>query len=703
MRGLVDLRDEAQFGLRGLESAFDDDGKLILTYETRTTVEELRLELSKTQQVADLLRDKLHSMASELAEARSRVLELEGLVAGDMRSVENITLQLQDSTKHISTLVGYLHEQRNESVRAAAEVYEMLQQLNHASARVKEVESELATMTRRFSECRDTAEEQKVQLHLLRNTVAFQESNLKDLEARAEKASEDLRQALGQSRELEVRLDAAKDREKNLLEQNQLLLSERDTANQTLRALQNQTAEAHMRELSLSRQSSKITTELDIVVAKNKDLEQEANLYRRKHVESSGALKALQKQFDEQSVALGNLQEQLHSAELRTSEVASDFKSEIAYLREQKGSLEARLDTALREGNAKSDMLIALRTEASRKEGAIEALLHEEKQRGDEERRQIVETESKVQSLHRELDLRNKRVQDMEKCLAKHADEVAKLTSRVAELAATEQALSIRAMTITQRYAKNDLNDDEKALVTTLMQKARTLHDREIVEKSNEIKRRDNLIKQCEARISQLERNLARRIHEPQIYSTSEVIATHTLVADSPLTDPETKSATGLEDQPEGQLTLPKANPFRDVRSSKVPIHPTILSTSPKQLPKCLGFSNLATESNDNSESPRGNHLLDTPVHPVATPTSSKQLAGSLSFSELTTENDNSARCGEGCLPMSSKRATFAEGGIEASTSRPARRRRCSKPTEGDKSVDKVPQPTAKKKATKRR
>lgn len=489
MRGLVDLRDEAQFGLRGLESAFDDDGKLILTYETRTTVEELRLELSKTQQVADLLRDKLHSMASELAEARSRVLELEGLVAGDMRSIENITLQLQDSTKHISTLVGYLHEQRNESVRAAAEVYEMLQQLNHASARVKEVESELATMTRRFSECRDTAEEQKVQLHLLRNTVAFQENNLKDLEARAEKASEDLRQALGQSRELEVRLDAAKDREKNLLEQNQLLLSEKDTANQTLRALQNQTAEAHMRELSLSRQSSKITTELDIVVAKNKDLEQEANLYRRKHAVSSGALKALQKQFDEQSVALGNLQEQLHSAELRTSEVASDFKSEIAYLREQKGSLEARLDTALREGNAKSEMLIALRTEASRKEGAIEALLHEEKQRGDEGRRQIVETESKVQSLHRELDLRNKRVQDMEKCLAKHADEVAKLTSRVAELAATEQALSIRAMTITQRYAKNDLNDDEKTLVTTLMQKARTLHDREIVEKSNEIKR----------------------------------------------------------------------------------------------------------------------------------------------------------------------------------------------------------------------
>lgn len=135
MHGLADLRDEARLGLRGLESAFDESGMLILSSETRTTMEELRSELSKTQQVTDLLRDRLHSMASELAEARSRVLELESLVAGDVRSVESITLQLQHSTKHISELVGYLHEQRNESVRTAAEVYEMQQQLSHATAR----------------------------------------------------------------------------------------------------------------------------------------------------------------------------------------------------------------------------------------------------------------------------------------------------------------------------------------------------------------------------------------------------------------------------------------------------------------------------------------------------------------------------------------------------------------------------------------
>ncbi|KIK22223.1 hypothetical protein PISMIDRAFT_680551 [Pisolithus microcarpus 441] len=489
MCGLADLRDEAQLGLRGLEAVFDEDGTLILSYETRNTMEELRSELSKSQQVTDLLRDKLHGMASELAEARSRVLELEGLVAGDVRSVESITLQLQHSTKHISELVGYLHEQKNESARTAAEVYEMQQQLNHASARVKETESELASMTRRFSECQETAEDQKVQLQFLRNTVAFQERSAKDLETRAEKAIEDLHQVLGRSRELEARLDAAKDLEKNLLEQNQLVLSERDATNQTFRAMQNQIDEAHMRELSLSRQLSKISAELDIVVAKDKDIEQEADLYRRKHAESSLALKALQKQFDDQSIALGSLQERLHSAEMCTSEVTSELKSEIVRLREQKGSLESRLDTALRESHAKTETLMALRTEAARKEGVVETLLHEEKQRADEARRQILEMETQVQSLHQELDQKNRRVQDTESCFAKHEEEVARLTSRVAELVAMEQALSTRATTITQRYTRNDLNDDEKTLVTTLMQKARALHDREIVEKNNEIKR----------------------------------------------------------------------------------------------------------------------------------------------------------------------------------------------------------------------
>lgn len=99
---------------------FDNDGRFILTAETRETVHELRSELSKSrsvvsqgrvpptvvfaaQQVADLLRDKLHTMGTELAEARARVLELEELITADKNRSESTTLQIRQSGKRESS------------------------------------------------------------------------------------------------------------------------------------------------------------------------------------------------------------------------------------------------------------------------------------------------------------------------------------------------------------------------------------------------------------------------------------------------------------------------------------------------------------------------------------------------------------------------------------------------------------------------
>ncbi|KAG2067346.1 hypothetical protein BDR04DRAFT_1105256, partial [Suillus decipiens] len=71
-----------------------------------------------------------------------------------------------------------------------------------------------------------------------------------------------------------------------------------------------------------------------------------------------------------------------------------------------------------------------------------------------------------------------------------------------------------RSTNITVRHEQNDLNDNEWMLVQDLARKAREVFERELVEKNNDIRRRDNLIKQHEARIMQLEAGLARRIRE---------------------------------------------------------------------------------------------------------------------------------------------------------------------------------------------
>lgn len=181
MHSLVQLRDSTQFELKVLESAFDDDGKLVLTQETRTTLDELRCELTTTQQVADLLRDKLHVMASELAEARSRISELEGLTVGDTQTVERVTLHLRQSAEHVAVVMNFLQEERKESVRAAGEVYEMTQQLAQSHARLKEAETQILSMRRQMTEYEEAQEDQKVQLRFLRTTNDFQERTNREL------------------------------------------------------------------------------------------------------------------------------------------------------------------------------------------------------------------------------------------------------------------------------------------------------------------------------------------------------------------------------------------------------------------------------------------------------------------------------------------------------------------------------------------
>ena len=187
MESLVALRDTTQIRLRGsfyrsslilsralrfhpdLESMFDNDGRFIFTAESRETVNELRSQLSKSrlavsrgrvaltlvfaaQQVADLLRDKLHSMGTELAEARARVLELEELITADRKHCGSTAAQIRQSGTRASSLykqnfdcdreaeqvaqvTRYLEEQKRESMQAAKKAYEMEQQLTQAQTR----------------------------------------------------------------------------------------------------------------------------------------------------------------------------------------------------------------------------------------------------------------------------------------------------------------------------------------------------------------------------------------------------------------------------------------------------------------------------------------------------------------------------------------------------------------------------------------
>ncbi|KIK95068.1 hypothetical protein PAXRUDRAFT_25655 [Paxillus rubicundulus Ve08.2h10] len=643
MESLVALRDSTQLGLRDLESMFDDNGRLILSSETREVVHELRSELLKTQQVADLLRDKLHVMGTDLAEARARISELEGLTVGDRNSVESATLKLRQS------VTRYLQEQKHESVQAVTNVYEMEQQLAHTQAGITSLQ--------------EVREENNTKLRALRHTIEFQEEHMKGLEARSQKADEELIRALNRGHELQGRLDSTKELEQNLMQQASRLLSERDETKEKLESTERQLIEVQNHEKSLSTEIAKALIERNVLADKLKvlnDMKRDIDLYREKYGESRISLKVLQERFDDQCVTLAATKESVGDLQ----EVLVESKRDICHLEEQKGILQAKLDQTDRGIEAKAESLMALQMELSRREGASQTLLGAERQRTNEALAQILEMKTRMESLLTEITQKDHRIQEMDKCLAaaeapstEREREVKALKGRISELEETEKRLLRRAVTITNRYEGNDLNDDEKELVALLMQKARAIHDREMVEKTNDIKRRDNIIKQHEARITQLEDGLARRIYdEPQSVS--------------------------VEDGDE------QGNSMTVGATKSLPDHqPETQGTGPSGASACAN---------------RG--AADAIVNQLTSGPSSRST-GHTTFSKLCREDTDDIADFEEAKPqirLANKRVMFADD-VEEESSRPARRVKHSKGPEVERMVDKASVPALAPGTTKKR
>ncbi|KAN0088340.1 hypothetical protein V8E55_005397 [Tylopilus felleus] len=513
--GFTALRESARTGLRDLKSMCNDNGQFILTTETRETVRELHSELSK-----NLLRDKLYIMGTELAEARGRVSELEGLATADRNQSESIALKIRQSADQILEVTRYLEEQKHESVQATAKACIMEEQLVDAQASLQEARSVMTSMKEEMTAREEFHAEQGAKLRTLRHTIDFQEENMKVIEARAQKAEEELVQASNHNHELQGRLDAAKGLEKNLTQQASRLLSEHDEVKEKLRSLERQLAEVQAREKSLSSNMAKISTERDALVDKLKsfdDVKREVDMYREKYSGCQVSLKVLQEQFDDKCVALAASKESI--GELQ--ETLAELKSETVHLQEQNRVLKTERNHADKEVEDKSASLQALQIELSRKEGAFQAFLETERSGKNEALDQVHEAKTKVESLLIELAQKDHQMKGMTRRLTaaetpstEHEQEVAALKVRIAELEATEKKLANRAVTITHRYENHDLNDNEKALVAQLMQKTRSIHDKEMVEKTNALKLRENIIKQHEARIIQLENILKHRFQE---------------------------------------------------------------------------------------------------------------------------------------------------------------------------------------------
>ncbi|KAG1747479.1 hypothetical protein EDB19DRAFT_1949495 [Suillus lakei] len=543
MESLEELRDAAR---TGLQVFLDGTGHPSNVGKTRAVVTELQAELTRTQQVADLLCENLQNMGSELVDTRARVTELEEHFGNDRKLITSTTLDLERTSKRVADMAESLKLEGDETIDALIKLAQAEDQLVHCQSRLREREATVHSMQQGMESMRQEISERdegKAQMQILQNTVTLQEHYKKDLEGRLQKAEAELVHARNRSHDLESCLEVSKDLEKALARQDVRLTSEGESIRERLRMaevgladIRNLVSESSGQSVRLASERDTLLRKLETAYTQLADAKQEEESYVKVgFAETRTSLKALQERFDDQLVTLGLTKESVgevgdhlqstNDAILALNENLEESNSRASAAEGRERSLQQRLDEANVATATERNLVSSLKKELfdlSRQQG--QAIEHIAEQRARDAEQRIQELNSKTDSQCGELGENQRVISELTQRLAiaetpdQHEQDLLVLKTRVHELEESEKQLLQRATNITVRYEQNDLNDSEQTLVQSIANKAREVFEHELVEKNSDIQKRDNLIKQHESRIKQLEASLDRRIGEfPQV------------------------------------------------------------------------------------------------------------------------------------------------------------------------------------------
>lgn len=492
MESLEELRDAAR---NGIQVFLDDAGHLPNIGQTRTVVNELQAELTRTQQVADLLREKLHNMGSELLDARARVTELEEHFGNDRKLIASTTSDLERTSERVGDLVEYLKLQKHETIDALSNLAQAEDRLAHSQSRLQEREAmvdsmrqEMESMRQEISEFEEAMNDRKVQTRILQNTVTCQEQLMKDLEGRLQGVEAELAHAHNRSQDLESRLEVSKDLEITLVQRNARLTSEGESIRERLQIAEAGLADIRNLERELSTQNARLVSERDTLLDKLKtahaqlaDAKRDEESNRERFAETRTSLKVLQERFDDQSVTLrltkesvGEAQDRLQTTNntiLVLNEKMAESVNRASVVEERERSLQCRLDEAIVVAAAERDLVGSLRKELldyqmdlSRQQGIQRATEQIAEQRARDAERRIEELNSKTDSQRGELVEKQQIISELTQRLAiaetpsdLHEQEVLVLKTRIHDLEQSEAQLLQRSTNITFRHEQNDL------------------------------------------------------------------------------------------------------------------------------------------------------------------------------------------------------------------------------------------------------
>ncbi|OJT04146.1 hypothetical protein TRAPUB_5191 [Trametes pubescens] len=600
------LRTTISSSLQGMEPYIEGGAEWTKVREMKTIMSTLELECSKSQQVADLLRDRLQSVGGELSEAMSRVAELEAAQAEDRVALSRANTAMTRTSEELSSLMAGAKKQQGElydtlsvaaeseakaqtaimriqelqeTLRVKDEELQALQNVRPDVARLQTILLEKNILIRKLEnneiqipQLKATVNEMEVRIAELTTLASGKDAAIADLQSRIVHMETELDGTNAEAKSLANELGASKAREQSLAADIGRMQGEKRTLSEKLDGL----------EATLARARQELETRSERLQAAN------------------SRSQTFEDRFEDQSVTLritreaaGDAQERLLAAETlhakQLADVTAKLEQEIAILREQKVGSQATIDVmnaALKRHERTLQVMQEEHADRLKEQAAshAERLQQEEKHLQQlvdnlaDSRARIDSSEGNVRRLEGEIIGLRLELKKAQLPSPETEAELRTLRSRVSTLEGVEMMNTVRAKTIESRYRTGDLNDEEKAFINTLVRTSQAIHEQELVANRNELRRRDNALKEMRAKVHLLESTLAKHLTAPKPKLAPPTVIDHSMI------DPTAWMSSGQSSSPvhapdrDGQLDVDIVVPAK-----AAPVASRVVQTPPAQ------------------------------------------------------------------------------------------------------------------------
>ncbi|KAF8194624.1 hypothetical protein BJ912DRAFT_177942 [Pholiota molesta] len=180
----------AKSGLQALEPMLDDSNTMARAQDTKIILKELHDDLVASQQVTDLLRNKLHHQSSQLADAQSRVSELEEEKRGSLKELLAARQEAKREYKllmaveaQIGELSARLSERERESMDALTTAAIGEVELKAAKEQIDRYQKESETQGLELCSLRKVKEENVSSLLALQDVINTRDKEIISLKA----------------------------------------------------------------------------------------------------------------------------------------------------------------------------------------------------------------------------------------------------------------------------------------------------------------------------------------------------------------------------------------------------------------------------------------------------------------------------------------------------------------------------------------